>query len=40
MVGILIPTLDYALYASLVDAANKTFSEAGISTLIATFLMI
>ena len=37
MVGILIPTLDYALYASLVDAANKTFSEAGISTLIATF---
>lgn len=37
MVGVLIPTLDYALYARLVDAASKRFSEAGISTLIATF---
>lgn len=37
MVGILIPTLEYALYARLVNAAAKTFSEAGISTLIATF---
>lgn len=37
MVGILIPTLDYALYARLVDAASARFSEAGISTLIATF---
>lgn len=37
MVGVLIPTLDYALYARLVDAATKQFSEAGISTLIATF---
>ena len=37
MVGILIPTLDYALYAHLVDAATKTLSESGISTLIATF---
>ena len=37
MVGVLIPTLDYALYAQLVGAANARFSEAGISTLIATF---
>ena len=37
MVGILIPTLDYALYARLVDAASKKFSDSGISTLIATF---
>ena len=37
MVGVLIPTLDYALYARLVGAANAKFSEAGISTLIATF---
>lgn len=37
MVGILIPTLDYALYATLVDAATARFSDAGISTLIATF---
>ncbi|MDJ0627593.1 MAG: LacI family DNA-binding transcriptional regulator [Rhodobacter sp.] len=37
MVGVLIPTLDYALYARMVGAANATFSEAGISTLIATF---
>ncbi len=37
MVGVLIPTLDYALYAQLVGAANSRFSEAGISTLIATF---
>ena len=37
MVGVLIPTLDYALYARLVGAASSRFSEAGISTLIATF---
>jgi LacI family transcriptional regulator len=37
MVGVLIPTLDYALYARLVAAANTRFSAAGISTLIATF---
>lgn len=37
MVGVLIPTLDFALYASLVNAANRCFSSAGISTLIATF---
>ena len=37
MVGVLIPTLEYALYARLVGAANAKFSEAGISTLIATF---
>lgn len=37
MVGVLIPTLDYALYARMVGAANSTFSEAGISTLIATY---
>lgn len=37
MVGILIPTLDYALYARLVDAATKKFSISGVSTLIATF---
>jgi LacI family transcriptional regulator len=37
MVGVLIPTLDYALYARMVGAANAAFSEAGISTLIATY---
>lgn len=37
MVGLLIPTLEYALYASLVNAASSQFSTAGISTLIATF---
>jgi LacI family transcriptional regulator len=37
MVGILIPTLDYALYASLVGAAHRHLSTAGISTLVATF---
>lgn len=37
MVGVLIPTLDYALYAQMVGAANAAFSEAGISTLIATY---
>lgn len=37
MVGVLIPTLDYALYARLVGAANARFSSAGLSTLIATF---
>ena len=37
MVGVLIPTLDYALYARMVGAANATFSDAGVSTLIATY---
>ncbi len=37
MVGVLIPTLDYALYARMVGAANDTLSSAGISTLIATY---
>ena len=37
MVGVLIPTLDYALYARMVGAATTRFSAAGISTLIATF---
>lgn len=37
MVGVLIPTLDYALYARMVGAANETLSAAGISTLIATY---
>lgn len=37
MVGVLIPTLDYALYARMVGAANEAFSEASISTLIATY---
>lgn len=37
MVGVLIPTLDYAIYASLVGAASRRLSAAGISTLIATF---
>lgn len=37
MVGVLIPTLNYALYASLVGAASRRFSAAGLSTLIATF---
>ena len=37
MVGVLIPTLDYALYAQMVGAANAAFSESGISTLIATY---
>jgi len=37
MIGVLIPTLDYAIYARLVGAANDRFSAAGISTLIAIF---
>lgn len=37
MVGVLIPTLDYALYARMVGAASEQFSKAGISTLISTF---
>lgn len=37
MVGVLIPTLDYALYAQMVGAAGSAFSDSGISTLIATF---
>ena len=37
MIGILIPTLDYALYAQMVGAVNRKLSEEGISTLIATF---
>lgn len=37
MVGVLIPTLDYALYARMVGAANAEFSQAGLSTLIATY---
>ncbi len=37
MVGVLIPTLDYALYASLVGAATRRLSAAGISALVATF---
>lgn len=37
MVGVLIPTLDYALYARMVGAASEELSAAGISTLIATF---
>lgn len=37
MVGILIPTLDYAIYASLVGAATRRLSSAGISALVATF---
>lgn len=37
MVGVLIPTLDYALYARMVGAANARFSQAGVSTLIATY---
>ncbi|SEL29596.1 transcriptional regulator, LacI family [Roseovarius azorensis] len=37
MVGVLIPTLDYAIYASLVGAATRRLSTAGISALVATF---
>lgn len=37
MIGILIPTLDYAIYAQMVGAVHRRFSEEGISTLIATF---
>lgn len=37
MVGVLIPTLDYALYATLVGAATRRLSSAGVSTLVATF---
>ncbi len=37
MIGVLIPTLDYAIYARLVGAASECLSAAGISTLIATF---
>lgn len=37
MIGVLIPTLDYALYARMVGAATEVFSQAGISILIATY---
>jgi LacI family transcriptional regulator len=37
MVGMLIPTLDYALYARMVGAAHTHLSAGGISMLIATF---
>lgn len=37
MIGVLIPTLDYALYARMVGAANSRLSVEGISTLMATF---
>lgn len=37
MIGVLIPTLDYAIYARLVGSASNCLSAAGISTLIATF---
>lgn len=37
MVGVLIPTLDYALYARMVGAANEALSAEGISTLVATY---
>lgn len=37
MVGVLIPTLDYAIYASLVGAAAQRLSSAGLSALVATF---
>ena len=37
MVGVLIPTLDYALYARMVGAASEAFSGEVISTLIATY---
>ncbi len=37
MVGVLIPTLDYALCARMVGAATAAFSSAGLSTLIATY---
>jgi LacI family transcriptional regulator len=37
MVGVLIPTLDYAIYATLVGAATRRLSSAGISALVATF---
>ncbi len=37
MVGVLIPTLDYALYARMVGAASAALSDAGVSTLIATY---
>jgi LacI family transcriptional regulator len=37
MVGVVIPTLSYAIYAQLVEAAQRQLSKAGFSTLIATF---
>ena len=37
MIGIIIPTLSYAIYAQMVEAAQKQLSQEGISTLIATF---
>lgn len=37
MVGIVIPTLNYAIYAQLVEAAHRRLSQKGFSTLIATF---
>lgn len=37
MIGVLIPTLDYAIYARLVGSATAELSKAGVSSLIATF---
>ncbi|TCR85954.1 LacI family DNA-binding transcriptional regulator [Rhizobium sp. BK376] len=37
MIGIVIPTLNHAIYASLVDAAQQRFASEGYSLLVATF---
>lgn len=37
MIGVVIPTLNYAIYAQLVEAAQRQLSQKGFSTLIATF---
>ena len=37
MIGIAIPTLGYAIYAHLVEAAQRQLSRKGFSTLIATY---
>jgi LacI family transcriptional regulator len=37
MIGIVIPTLNHAIYASLVDAAQQCLASEGYSLLVATF---
>jgi len=37
MIGIVIPTLNHAIYASLVDAAQQRLASEGYSVLVATF---
>jgi LacI family transcriptional regulator len=37
MIGIVIPTLNHAIYANLVDTAQQRFADEGYSLLVATF---